>query len=158
MLIGILYNIRSVYNVGSIFRSADGAGINALYLCGITPTPLDRFGNKRSDFIKTSLGAEDSITWKHFPSQEDILSMLQELSQKGFSLISIEQTSTSIPLYSYTPEKNVAFIVGNEVEGIPEFLYSQTGTHLHIPMRGQKESLNVSVAFGIASYYLSGEK
>jgi len=141
-----------------MFRSADGAGIDMLYLCGITPTPLDRFGKKRSDFIKTSLGAEDSVPWEHYATQsheEETLSLLKELSEKNFSIVAIEQTTTSIPLYSYTPEENIAFIVGNEVEGIPESISSHIDTHLHIPMLGKKESLNVSVAFGIVSYYFS---
>ncbi len=158
MTIGILYNIRSIHNVGSIFRTADGAGIDMLYLCGITPTPLDRFGKKRSDFIKTSLGAADSVPWEQRAVQsheEETLSLLKELSEKNFSLVAIEQTVTSIPLYSYTPQKNIAFIVGNEVEGIPVSIHSHIPTHIHIPMRGEKESLNVSVAFGIVSYYFS---
>lgn len=154
MIVAILYNIRSVHNVGSIFRTADGSGIDMLYLCGITPTPLTRLKKKRPDFIKTSLGAEDSISWEHYP-EEKVLPLVYNLKERGFSIVCVEQTKESIPYTSYTPEKPLVFIVGNEIEGVPSRIQKEASRHIHIPMRSKKESLNVSVAFGIISYYLS---
>lgn len=151
-MIAILYNIRSIHNVGSIFRTADAAGVKKLYLCGVTPTPLDRFKKKRQDFVKVSLGAEDSVAWEKC---DDILKLIQKLKKNDFTVISLEQHKTSVP-YSQkiSPKKSLALVVGNEVDGIPQSILDVSDYIIEIPMRGKKESLNVSVSFGIAAYEL----
>jgi 23S rRNA (guanosine2251-2'-O)-methyltransferase len=149
----ILHNIRSVYNVGSIFRTADAAGVSKIYLVGYTPSPTDRFGRSRKDFAKVSLGAEKTVPWEKF---EDALKLVRALTQAGFEIVTLEQDEKSISIFDYKPRKDkVAIIVGNEVVGVPRTLLDVSDTILEIPMRGQKESLNVSVAAGIALYCIS---
>jgi tRNA G18 (ribose-2'-O)-methylase SpoU len=157
-LSAILSDVRSVHNVGSIFRTADGAGCAKLYLCGITPTPLDRFGKVRPDFAKVSLGAERDVAWEH---AEDIDRLVERLKGEGWEIVALEQSERSIPLTSLCSRvlknmslQRVALIVGNEVGGIPENILTSADVILEIPMRGGKESLNVAVAFGIAAYAL----
>lgn len=151
-VVAILHNIRSVHNVGSIFRTADGAGISKLYLCGITPTPLDRFGRVRSDFEKVSLGAERSVLWEHLPTTAGAITRLK---REGFEIIAVEQAKQSIPYSVYRSRvEKIALIVGHEVKGISPALIRKADTIVEIPMRGTKESLNVSVAFGIVAYHL----
>lgn len=152
MLIAVLDNIRSLHNVGSIFRTADGAGFEEVYLCGITPTPLDRFGKKRVPLTKVSLGAEDSLLWHYCEKTADAITQLKE---RGFMIIALEQSTDAVSLDALTPLKeNNALIIGNEVEGIAPELLKQADIVVELPMRGHKESLNVSVAFGIAAYAL----
>ncbi len=141
----ILENIRSLHNVGSIFRTADGAGFDKIYLCGYTGTPPDR------RIEKVSLGAENFIEWEH---HEPCTKICQELQKKDFNIIALEQTPTSQNIFetNLKTEKNIALIVGNEVEGVSEEVLKLCNQHLHIPMLGQKTSLNVSVATGIALY------
>lgn len=158
-LIGILHDIRSVHNVGSIFRTADGAGFKKLYLCGITPAPLDRFKKVRPDFAKVALGAEKSVAWESVP---DIGALVKKLKDDGWKIFALEQSKKSIPHYLasdvlWNDERQMAaLIVGNEVEGIPQSMLKLADAVIEIPMLGKKESLNVSVAFGIAAYQLGG--
>ena len=147
----ILENIRSTLNVGAIFRTADAIGINKIYLCGITPTPIDRFGRKRRDVAKSALGAEESVEWDHILSAKVCL---EDLKKDGFTIVALEQTKKSIDYKSFTPNKKTAVILGNEVDGVSEVLLSLTDTALEIPMNGKKESLNVSVSAGILLYRL----
>jgi len=162
-MIAILYNIRSIHNVGSIFRTADAAGIEKLYLCGVTPSPLDRFKKKRQDFVKVSLGAEDSVTWEKIGSTIDppeTLDLIQKLKKDGYAIVSLEQNNASL---SHTDKKikvnkNIALIIGNEVDGIPQSILDVSDYIIEIPMRGKKESLNVSVSFGIAAYELKKDR
>lgn len=152
-MIAILHNIRSVYNVGSIFRTADAAGVEKIYLCGVTPAPLDRFGKKRRDFIKVSLGAEDSVAWE---KAEDALVLIRDLKKRGYSIISLEQHETSIPYSRKIDFKgDIALVAGNEVEGLTPEILGESDYVIEIPMRGKKESLNVSVSFGIAVFELN---
>jgi tRNA G18 (ribose-2'-O)-methylase SpoU len=157
-LVGILHDIRSVHNVGSIFRTADGAGFEKLYLCGITPAPLDRFKKVRPDFAKVALGAEKSVAWE---SVQDIVVLIQKLKKEGWKILALEQSKKSVSLMSlkFDTLEDVelqccALIVGAEVDGIPANILKLADVILEIPMFGQKESLNVSVAFGIAAYRL----
>jgi len=153
-LIGILLNIRSLHNVGSMFRTADGTGIKKLYLCGITPTPIDRFGRLQKEFAKTALGSEKNVEWKY---EKSITKLMNNLKKDGCAIYAIEQTENSIQyntLSKSKKKKGGAFIVGNEVSGIPPRVIAQCDDVLEIPMRGIKESLNVSVAFGIIAYEL----
>src|SRR3989344_3627014 len=141
----ILHNIRSVYNVGSIFRTADAAGIKKVILCGYTPTPLDRFRRLRSDFTKVSLGAEKTVVWEHCNT---LATAIKKLKQENFLIIAIEQDKKAVPLFDFKVPKNksVALILGNEVRGISPTSLKHADVILEIPMRGHKESLNVSVA------------
>lgn len=153
--VGILSDIRSVHNVGSIFRTADGAGFEKLYLCGVTPSPVDRFKKIRPDFAKVALGAEKNVIWE---SVEDINALVLRLKKEGWRIFALEQSERSVPLGAHISARDsnerVALIVGNEVGGIPPGILNLADTVIEIPMLGKKESLNVSVAFGIAAYWL----
>ena len=151
MLTLILHNIRSVHNVGSIFRTADAAGVSKILLSGYTPAPLDRFGRARKDFAKVSLGAEASVKWE---VAQGIGAALAQLKKDGRHILALEQSPGSTPLFDYKPVRDIVLIVGNEVEGIEPSLLKLADIILEIPMRGQKESLNVSVATGIALFAL----
>lgn len=162
-MVAILHNIRSLHNVGSIFRSADGVGIDKIYLTGYTPSPLDKFGKSVTQFTKVSLGAEDFVAWE---KAKDINPVIKKLKADGYSIIALEQSPRSIPYDSFRPRKTtprrghganqkLALLVGNEVRGLSAALLKKCDVIIEIPMRGRKESLNVSVAFGIASYELT---
>lgn len=151
-IVTVLDNIRSLYNVGSIFRSSDGFGVNHLYLCGITGTPSEDLHKKR--ISKTSLGSEETVPWSY---SENTLLTIQNLKKNGFKIISLEQTSSSIPLNDLNQQasEKVALVVGHELFGVSESVLNQSDLVVNIPMKGQKESLNVTVAYGITAYYLS---
>ena len=165
----ILPDIRSVHNVGSIFRTADAAGVERIYCCGYTPTPMDRFGHVRQDFAKVSLGAEASVPWEY---GEDVTETIQKLKADGWKIFAVEQTKGSIP-YDKIPKSElgtgkIALVMGNEVGGVSVAVLKKCDAVLEIPMRGAmvrqahhpretgagKESLNVSVAFGIVAFSL----
>lgn len=151
-VVAVLHNIRSIHNIGSMFRTADGAGVRKLYLCGITPTPLDRFGNLRHDFQKVALGAERNMPWEYVSTAARAI---RSLKAEGFIILSLEQDPKSTELFRYrTRAQKLALVVGNEVRGLTPSLLAQSDAILEIPMRGEKESLNVSVAFGIVAYSL----
>lgn len=145
----VLDNVRSALNVGSIIRICDAFGIDKLFLCGITPTP------KEKKVLKTSLGAEKSVRWEH---KTDILLLIRELKDKDFQMVALEQTERSIDISKFKSKKSIVLILGNEVSGISEEALNESDIHVHIPMLGKKESLNVSVAFGIATYSISGKR
>ena len=151
----ILDNIRSIHNVGSIFRTAETLGISEIYCLDTTPTPLDRFGNKRKDFAKVSLGAEDSIKWEHVESGEES-GFIKKLKKEKYKIISLEQDQNSVDYKSIEIKVNekVAIILGNEVEGVSKDLLKISDIIAEIPMRGQKESLNVSISAGIFLFRL----
>jgi tRNA G18 (ribose-2'-O)-methylase SpoU len=135
-----------------MFRTADGAGVSKIYLTGYTPGPIDRFGRKVSAFTKVSLGAEDTVPWERGDS---ILELVQKLKKDGVQVVALEQDTRSARLGSMNFDKCVALIVGNEVGGITGEILDEVDVILEIPMRGIKESLNVSVAAGIALYGLT---
>lgn len=145
----ILHNIRSVQNVGAMFRTADATGINKIYLTGYTPTPLDRFGRKRRDLAKSALGAEEYINWE---SKKSLPALIVNLKKQSFEVIAIEQDQHSINYRRVKLKSKNAFIVGAEVTGIPANILKQCDIIAEIPMRGKKESLNVSVALGVALF------
>ncbi|OGI57536.1 hypothetical protein A2906_02085 [Candidatus Nomurabacteria bacterium RIFCSPLOWO2_01_FULL_37_25] len=145
----ILHNIRSVENVGAMFRTADAAGLNKIYLTGYTPCPLDRFGRKRGNLIKSALGAEEYVLWKQ---KKNIFPLLVKLKTKKYLFIAIEQDKNSIDYKKVKLKNRNAFIVGAEVTGIPKNILKKCDIIAEIPMRGKKESLNVSVALGIALF------
>lgn len=143
----VLHNVRSVHNVGSIFRTADCFGISELILVGYTPTPNDRFGRLRKDFSKVSLGAETALPWRHFPKISEALKFLKD---RQVYVVALEQARGAIDYRKVRPIFPVAFIFGNEVSGIPKTVLSSCDVVAEITMRGKKESLNVSVAVGVA--------
>lgn len=145
----IMHNIRSVENVGAMFRTADAAGIDKIYLTGYTPTPLDRFGRKRKDLAKSALGAEEYVAWE---SKKLVCPVIAKLKREGYQIIAIEQNKNSVDYRKITPKARNAFILGAEVEGIPEDVLKKCDVIAEIPMRGKKESLNVSVACGVALF------
>ncbi|MDH5442251.1 MAG: TrmH family RNA methyltransferase [Candidatus Nomurabacteria bacterium] len=147
----IIDNIRSAHNVGSIFRTADAAGIQMIYLCGTTPDPTDRFGRQRNDIAKVALGAEKTIEWEHVDNTIDVV---EKLKRDGCQTIAIEQSPGSVDYKKITPEKNVAFVVGNEVGGVSSDVLGAVDTVAEISMAGNKESLNVAVATGVALFRL----
>ncbi len=151
-MILILDNIRSVYNVGSLFRTADAVGVERIVCIGITPLPVDRFNRVRQSFKKVSLGAEDTIPYTH-ATINDALSLVS-----NHTLIALEQTDTSIPYTSlHNALKNpspIALVVGNECEGVSKEFQEAATASIEIPMSGTKESLNVSVAGAIILFYI----
>lgn len=147
----ILNNLRSVYNVGSIFRTADAVGVEFIYLVGTTPTPTDRFGRKRKDLTKVALGAEDTITWKYF---ESFIDAVNSIKVEGFEIVGIEQNRNSVLIEKFVIKKNVALVLGEETLGISERDLNECDRIVEIPMFGVKESLNVAVAAGVALYFI----
>ncbi len=159
----ILHNIRSLHNVGSIFRTADGAGISKIYLTGYTPSPYDFFGKKlRNDFAKTALGAEKFVEWEQ---RKNISNVIVQLKKENTFVFALEQHSTATAYNKATiindsglrkkkGKKSIALIVGNEVRGLSPTILKKADAIIEIPMHGKKESLNVSVATGIALYAL----
>lgn len=145
----ILHDIRSVTNVGAIFRTADAAGVDKIYLTGITPTPLDRFGRKRTDLAKAALGAEEYVAWEY---KKSLPTLIANLKKQGFQMIAIEQDKNSMDYKKVKLKAKNAFLVGTEVTGIPQNILKKCDIIAEIPMLGQKESLNVSTALGIALF------
>jgi 23S rRNA (guanosine2251-2'-O)-methyltransferase len=157
----LLPNIRSAYNVGSIFRSADCFGIEKIYLSGTTPTPIDRFGRSISgaqkEISKTALGAEKDIPWEYI---DDINKFVTKIKKDNFVIVSVEQDKKSINIKDFLKIKrqnniqNILLIFGNEVEGVDENILKKSDYIVEIPLRGNKESLNVSVCAGLIMHIL----
>ena len=148
-LSALLDNVRSLFNVGSIFRSADGAGFGHLYLCGYTPTPHNR------KLAKTALGAEHSVAWSHHNNSVDLA---KQLLADGCRLWALEESPDAKSLFdAVLPVEQVVLVVGNEVAGVDMDLLSLCERKFSIPMRGRKRSLNVATAFGIAAVILANQ-
>lgn len=143
--------MRSAENVGSIFRTSDAIGISKIYLLGITPDPIDRFGRNRKDIAKSALGAEITIGWEHRNDKEELM---KELKDFGYKIVSLEQTKDSLDYKKLSINEDIALVVGNEVSGVSKEVLELSDIKIEIPMRGGKESLNVSVATGIALFRL----
>ncbi len=150
-IILVLDNIRSEHNTGSLFRTADGAGVNKIFLVGTTPKPIDRFGRPVGTISKTALGAEKTIPYEYHTTTEEAIVALKN---EGVHIYSLEQTPNSVSLFDVEPQFPCALIVGNEVDGVSNEFVEASDTVLEIPMQGEKESLNVSVAGGIALFQL----
>lgn len=158
----ILHNIRSVYNVGSIFRAADGAGVNKIYLTGYTPKPTDEFGEIRNDFKKISLGAEKTMNWEYAKNINKVIEKLKKdmnfknaasnFKSRAPEVVALEQSVNSINYKKFKPKFPMALILGNEVKGVSKTVLKKCDAIIEIPMVGKKESLNVSIAAGIALY------
>jgi tRNA G18 (ribose-2'-O)-methylase SpoU len=149
----ILHDIRSVHNVGAIFRTAECVGVKKLYLTGITPTPKDRFGRDRADIHKSALGAERIVEWEH---NENILNIFDELKKNNVDIVAVEQSDKSLDYKKLKIEKPTAFVFGNEIKGIADDILDKTDQIVEIPILGKKESLNVSVATGVLLFRVLG--
>jgi len=146
----VLENVRSAHNVGSLFRTADGAGVECVHLVGYTPTPIDRFGRVQKEIEKTSLGATKAVAWEW---HETIGPLLARARDEGRTIVAVEQAPESVPLAAFTVPESVLYLFGSEVEGLSEATLAQADTIVEIPMLGVKESLNVAVAAGIVLYH-----
>ncbi len=149
-LVGVLDNIRSAHNVGSIFRTSEASGINHLYLCGLTSSPADN-----SALAKAALGAEDRVGWSAHPNSVHVI---KQLKSDSFLILALECTPQAknlfAPLEATISMGKVALVVGNEPAGVDPGVLALADQTLYIPMAGQKTSINVSVAFGVAVYGL----
>jgi len=143
----VVDNVRSLFNVGSIFRSADGAGVHHLHLCGITPTPTN------PKLAKTSLGAESTVAWTHYNNSLDCMAALHEA---GYALWALEEDPTALSIFDAPlPRRPLALVVGNEVTGIDPAWLAAADEIVALPMYGSKRSLNVATAFGAAAVLLT---
>jgi tRNA G18 (ribose-2'-O)-methylase SpoU len=145
----ILHNIRSAYNVGSIFRTADAAGIDRIFVCGYSPKPEDK------KVAKTALGAEKTVSWEY---HGQTWRLLEKLKKEGIQIVALEQTKKSVDYRLFRPRFPMALVLGNEVRGLSKKTLARAEKIIAIPMYGKKESLNVAVAAGIAIYKLSPGK
>jgi tRNA G18 (ribose-2'-O)-methylase SpoU len=142
----LIDNVRSLYNVGSIFRTSDGALIQKLILTGYTPHP------PRHEIEKTALGATNSVSWEYY---KDPIEAIKKIKDEGIKIIALEHTDKSMPYYDIKKSDFPAcLVVGNEIKGIQEEILKYTDIAIEIPMFGIKQSLNVAVAYGIALYDL----
>lgn len=141
--VAVLDNIRSLHNVGSIFRTADGAGVEKLYLCGMTGTP------PRAEIRKAALGAEETVAWEYFSTTPEALQHLRAL---GYHLVALERAESSVDIRDAHYQFPLALIIGHEYEGIPSAILAACDLVVSVPMFGRKHSLNVAVAFGVAAY------
>ena len=149
----VLDNVRSLHNVGSLFRTADALRLRALCLCGITGTP------PHAELHKTALGAEDAVAWRYYSSTDEAV---RELKDSGAFLIALEQAEGSVDIrdlgiLSLPGKESVALVLGNEVEGVAQSVIDLCDVTLEIPQKGTKHSMNVSVAGGIALWEISKE-
>ena len=150
-LVVVLDNVRSLYNVGSVFRTSDAFRVAGVILCGITATP------PHSEIHKTALGAEDSVSWKHF---KDTMEAVQWLRDEGYTLLAIEQCEGSTMLQDFSPEEGskYAVILGNEVKGVQQCVVDSCDGCIEIPQFGTKHSMNVSVTAGIVIWHFAQQK
>ena len=146
----IAHNIRSLLNVGSIFRTADAFGVSKIYLTGYTGTPANPV--HKNKIAKSALGAETWVPWEHRVSA---VKLIKELQTKKINIVALENNVQSISVRTFIPHFPLALLLGEEVKGIAKPLLKLCGQTVEIPMVGKKESLNVSVAFGIAAYQLT---
>lgn len=146
----ILCDIRSHYNVGAIFRTCDAAGVGKVWLAGLTPSPKDRFGRAVPEIHKTALGAEETI-----PSEvtTDVLATIAKLQAAGSVVVAVELAPGAVSLSDFVVPADVVYVLGSETEGLPAEVLAAVDQVVEIPMLGQKESLNVSVACGIVLYH-----
>ena len=154
----LLHDIRSIHNVGSIFRTADAFGVTKIYCSGYTPVPIDRFGRARADLAKVALGAEMSVAWEYVSDAVMFLKDFKKGAGKmnGGVVIALEQDKKSVNYKEIATKirskKEIVLILGNEVDGVDKNLLDEADVIAEIPMKGKKESLNVSVAAGIALF------
>ena len=145
----IAHNIRSLYNVGTMFRTADALGVDQLFLTGYTGQP------PRKEISKVALGAEDVVPWKHYKSTTHLI---KKLKKEGVEIIALERNDQSIDYLDFKPKFPVALILGHEIEGVSSQLLKQADKTISLPMNGIKESLNVGVAMAVAGYHVISQK
>ena len=154
----ILHRIRSAYNVGSMFRTADGIGIDKIFITGFTQSPSDKeyiLQTKAEKMLsKTALGADKYVAWER---QRNITKIIERLKQNGFQIVALEQSDASVDYKKFQPKKKLALVVGNEPRGIDKRILKKCDEIVEIPMRGNKKSLNVAVALGIAGYEIKSK-
>jgi len=141
----ILHDVRSLYNVGAFFRTADAVGLDGVCLSGISGRPPHR------ELSKTALGAEDHVSWE---GCDDLISYIDELRLREYEIAAVETSEHGIDLFDWRPSFPVAILFGHEVEGLPQTLLARCDTHVRVPMRGFKHSLNVATAGGVVLYEL----
>ncbi len=139
------HNIRSLWNIGSLFRTSDCFGVEKLYLTGYTATP------PRREISKTAIGAEEWIEWEY---EKDPIKVIKQKKKDGYRIVALELTDDAINLSDYSPPEKACLIIGHEVTGVPKDLLKLTDDTIMIPMLGKKESLNVSTAAGIALHHI----
>jgi len=149
-VIVVLDNVRSLYNTGAFFRTADGCAVEKLVLCGITPRP-DQGSRQRRSIEKTALGAETSVPWEYVP---DTAAAVAAAAASGYHVAAVENSPHAIDLYEWRPAWPVCLVFGHETDGIAPDLVSGIQTHVRIPMLGTKRSLNVATAAGVVLYEL----
>ncbi len=149
----ILHNIRSAHNVGSIFRTADGAGVSKIFLTGYTPAPFDRFGREDKEILKTSLGATHTVPFESVP---DLIVLIDRLKKEDVAIVAVELTKEAIDYRKFSPKGDTAYIFGNEITGIEADVLEHADVAIMIPMQGMKESLNVAVCAGIILFRTCG--
>lgn len=157
-IIVIAHNLRSAHNVGSLLRTADGLGVDFVYLTGYTPYPMSPSDTRlphlarkvHSQISKTALDAEKSVKWEDCPAIEMVI---EKLSKQGYPIVALEQTKSSTSLNEFEPPQKIALIIGREVEGIEPAVLKLTDSCIEVPMLGQKESLNVVQAAAMAMYH-----
>jgi tRNA G18 (ribose-2'-O)-methylase SpoU len=142
----ILDNVRSLYNVGSIFRTSDAVGVDKLYLCGITGSP------PRAEIHKAALGADECVSWQYI---QDPLEIVKKLKSEGFQLVVLEHTDSGIPYHKAEYRFPLCLVVGHEITGVSDAVVEAANMAIEIPMAGIKQSLNVSVAYGIAVFEIA---
>lgn len=149
-LVVVLDDVRSMYNVGSVFRTGDAFRVEAVFLCGISATPPS------TEIHKTALGAEDSVCWKYFKTATDAVA---ELRAAGYEVYSVEQAEGSTMIHDFVPVrgKRYAVVLGNEVKGVHQEVIDMSDGCIEIPQYGTKHSMNVSVTAGIIMYAFSSE-
>ncbi len=140
----VAHNIRSLWNIGAFFRSADAFGVSHVYLTGYTASP------PRTEISKTALGADAWIPWSKV---ENPLEVIRARKSEGYDVVSLEISDTSSPMTLHKPSRSVCIVVGHEILGVPSDIQAESDAVVHIPMLGKKHSLNVSVAAGIALYH-----
>ncbi len=146
----VLDNIRSLYNTGSILRTADASGVERIVLCGITPRP-DQGNRQRRAIAKTALGAEDSVKWEY---QSDTGTALANLAAEGYQVVMVETAPEAVNIFEWVPRWPVCLVFGHEKEGVSSDLAGLVESVVRIPMLGQKRSLNVATAAGVVLYEL----
>lgn len=144
-LVVVLDDIRSLLNVGAIFRTADGVGVEKIFLCGITGYP------PQGGIAKTALGAEECVPWEY---HKDAVPVVKSLKDKGYTILALEQASGAVSYEEFLSRSPVCLVVGNEVEGVSDKLLAFCDSAIEVRMRGVKNSLNVAVAFGVAAFSL----
>ena len=141
----IAHNIRSLYNIGTIFRTADALGVDFLFLTGYSGQP------PRKEISKVALGAENFVPWEHYQS---ISYLLKKLKKSGVKIVALETDKKAVNYLDFKPQFPLALLLGNEVKGLSKSLLDQSDHLIKIPMKGKKESLNVAVAMAVASYHI----